>query len=215
MSDVQQLSLKLYDVLEQVGASEEFRQLYQSTAVACEIIGTVTNETFAEKLAPQYICGSRYEGSVIPDFTSDSDVITCHIDQTVITDLSKCTEGPSFLMVRDAWTYLGYVKLQWVYNGRPLTVHNMATEIESAEEVDLVGRWCIDHFTGNKIHGPADQFVDNKGKHYLDSVPAYHCAEIPDHANEWISRQREHGWPSAQLLEDMSKMGCMMVGVGY
>lgn len=212
MSDNRQLSLRLYDVLEEVGASEELRLLHQETATAWKILCTQGCRMHNVKIFPHNICGSRFEGSVTPDLASDTDLIICFLEPPVVLDSLNFQQGHSLLMDRNAETKPGYVKLLKLDDGRPLMkTSDNDTNMGSGMYQE---RFSL-HDPALHIQGPAQKGLDEKGVHFLDQVPAYHCADIPDLANEWLSRERRYDWPSAQQLEKMSKMGCLVVGVGH
>ena len=79
----------------------------------------------------------------------------------MIDDIHAAPRGLSYLMVRDDHTYPGYVKLQLVRDGTPMTIYN--TEIPDDHDTDTEGRICKKHYTmiepndhERERHGPAD-----------------------------------------------------------
>jgi hypothetical protein len=79
----------------------------------------------------------------------------------------------------------------------------------------------LDHVSFTK-HGPALQTTRNTNRPgefpvYAESdrVNCYHMMTWPRAAKEWISRTRQHGWPSDQLMKLCSKKGCHVVRTGH
>ena len=61
----------------------------------------------------------------------------------MIDDIAVTPRGLSYLMIRDDTTYPGYVKLQCVRDGIPLTIYN--TELPDQHNTDTKGRICLKH----------------------------------------------------------------------
>src|SRR6218665_3913792 len=60
-------------------------------------------------------------------------------------------------------------------------------------------------------HGPALQTPAGWSITF-DSVYSVQCPHWPSEAQEWITRKRSHGWPSEQLIDEIVREGCLLVG---
>ena len=129
---IRHLSVRLYDVLDKVGASAEFRKLRQDCMISKEIINTFTDQG-SEKLISSYIFGSSSEGSTTPGMNSDTDWLLCVDEYPAIDNISDAGDGLALLMIRVKDTQPGYVKLQHVYNGRPQTVYTRDIDRDKEE----------------------------------------------------------------------------------
>ena len=64
------------------------------------------------------------------------------------------------------------------------------------------------------IHGPAIATKIRRGKDTIlsyDHVPAFWIKTWPDVAGEWITRQRQFGWPSATVVDEIIQNGVLLV----
>ena len=213
---IRHMSVRLYDVLDKVGASAEYRKLRQDCAISREIIYTLGYQ-LKQHLCSFYIFGSSSEGSTTPGMNSDTDVLVCHDKYPVIDNISDAGDGHSLLMIRDKHTKPGYVKLQRVYNGQPQTVYTRDID-RDGEESDSEGRICLTHVSElgkNKAvderNGPADTSIMGN----FDNVVGFRCLKIPEFSREWIGQKRQYKWPSKRMIDKMANMGCFVVGVGH
>ena len=73
--------------------------------------------------------------------------------------------------------------------------------------------------SGREIHGPANVMTPNSkyndGRLSLDVVPCLICPSWPQIASEFFTRPRPSGWPSEQMIRQLKKAGCHVVGVGH
>ena len=63
------------------------------------------------------------------------------------------------------------------------------------------------------IHGPAIATKIRRGDTILsyDHVPAFWIKRWPDVAGEWITRQRQFGWPSVSVIDEIIQNGVLLV----
>ena len=104
------LSLDLFNIMEDLGATIENRNIKMETAISREIIGTIA-------VAPSSLCifGSQYEGTSTEGLRPDIDGALIRPEMPVITDIANCPSSNSYLLVPDEQP--GYVRLQLVHNG--------------------------------------------------------------------------------------------------
>ena len=121
------LSLRLYDILENVGASEEIRARRQKTAFTKEILQTVTQKALTPNFSI-YTFGSYSEGTTLGGLNSDIDCVYCDDDIDVIDQQQNAPNDKMFayLTIRDENTPPGYTKLQLMVNRTPLIVEEFA-----------------------------------------------------------------------------------------
>lgn len=131
------LSLRLWRVLENIGVSEDIRNVRMDVAVTREILATIKARFAYNPKTRWNIFGSYSEGTTtfgcyffeynkttLNNFglLSDIDFLASFEDLQVIQDLGEApADKTSFLIVTDEDTKPGYVKLQLVKNGVPRT----------------------------------------------------------------------------------------------
>ena len=78
-------------------------------------------------------------------------------------------------------------------------------------------------FTEQVAHGPAVtvSMVDS-GEMYstfstaeIDLVACLHCPQWPQEAQEWATRNRRHGWPSSEMIDEITSAGFHIVPVPH
>ena len=116
----QPLSLKVYQVLEDIGVNTEMRQLMMDDCITQEILENTCTQPFVTS----YIFGSSYEGTTTRGMNSDVDTVWVLNDLPVVTDPADHPVGNCLLLVQDQTTPPGYCKLQLVHNGIPLYGNN-------------------------------------------------------------------------------------------
>ena len=110
------LSLKLYQVLEDIGASLEMRETYMEASTCFDSLSTL----IFQDLAHVYTFGSMYEGSTTRDMYSDADHVIVDDILPVVCDISKTPNGKCLAVVQDENVHPGYTKLQLVEDRVPL-----------------------------------------------------------------------------------------------
>ena len=112
----QALSRKRYQVLEDVGASTEVRNLWTDQITTKEILGIMLTQPSINV----YIFGSFYEGTTTIGMCSDVDQVAIFNNLPVVIDPGDHPIGTCLLLVQDETTPPGYCKLQVVHNGNPM-----------------------------------------------------------------------------------------------
>ena len=102
------LSLRLYDVLESIGASTEMRKRIIDRSTTREVLASITNHPKRSV----YMLGSGYEGTLTQGSQSDVDIVHVREYPLVIDRLDKSSHKLNLLQVHDEVNPPGYVKLQ-------------------------------------------------------------------------------------------------------
>ena len=207
------LSLALFNIMEDLGATIETRNIKMEAAVSMEILQTITH-------APSslYVFGSVYEGTSTEGLLPDVDVAVIRPHMPVITDIAKCPSSNNYLLVPDEQP--GYVRLQLVHNGDVQwgTCPELKLDKYHHLSVDINNRVCLvqilEGFIMKETHrkeGPALHQDGAKGFTSSDTVVALSCRDWPECAREWLSRNRIHGWPSKELIKQCKSLGFIVV----
>ena len=222
------LSIRLYDILEDIGATEEIRQVTMNSSITKEILQTII---FRPKLST-YIFGSVVEGTTTQDMGSDVDTVYIFNNLPVIDDLSKMAAGEALLLVQDWETPAGYCKLQLAREGIPLTENDVA-EVDPAsfgKYIELLLSFSADKHDRlvcslkpsedvswwfSERHGPALSLDNCNIAKARDVVHAFKCDAWPDCASEWLSRKRNFNWPTQDTIESCKSFGFICVPVGH
>ena len=144
----------------------------------------------------------------------------------VETDCSDIPGEKCLLMVQDNDTRAGYAKLQLVYNRVPLcqNTYGILNALHFNIASDMIS--CADKYNrlvisfsperGVERHGPAEYIdINNEGRVTADLVQAFNLSKLPVCVEEWTSRTRNHNWPSADVLDQCKRLGCLFVPVGH
>ncbi|KAL3859615.1 hypothetical protein ACJMK2_009829 [Sinanodonta woodiana] len=213
------VSLRLMKVLDTIGLMEKIRwkRIEMWTQVEEHLsIGFSNNK---EKV---HIFGSQAEATTTSGLRSDIDIVSYIIPITVLENLQTWEpDSQSALIIMDDFTPPGYVKLQQVYSDIPVPIYNLET---NRLMLNMTGRSCIpSNTTYNQLgtdaeyHGPAVTF--NVGLNYAikscDLLVALQSHLWPSTASEWITRRREHNWPSQETIAIIQQSGALLVPVGH
>ena len=219
------LSLRVYQVLEDIGVSTDMRNAWIEYSTADEIMMTINGSQSITHAK----FGSSFEGSRTLGMDSDVDCVAIANDHQVVTDCQANLRRTAFLMINDSSTPAGYAKLQLVKDGIPLYSD---TVIPASEKLDFPGevfevrtdkenRLCcvFDQSAVPKVydarHGPAMTLEDRPAVADVDLVLGLRCENISDTAKEWLNRKRQHNWPNPEVLETCEKLGCLFVPKGH
>ncbi|KAL3859565.1 hypothetical protein ACJMK2_009781 [Sinanodonta woodiana] len=212
------VSVRLIKVLDTVGLTEKVRWRRIEMWTQAEELLTIVSYKDKVKV---HIFGSQAEATTTSGLRSDIDIVSHLIPITVLEDLQSWEPGSvAFLMIMDDITPPGYVKLQQVYNDIPFPIYNLET---NRLMLDRTGRSCIpSNITNNVLvtvatnHGPALTFKDGPyGIDSYDIVVALQSHSWPCTASEWITRNREHNWPSPETIVSIQQSGIFFVPVGH
>ena len=222
------LSLRLFSVLDDIGASEEVRKVRMESQVTREILRTVHWQ-------PQdsvYYFGSQADGTTTEGMESDADVVYILNNLPVVTDPQEHSLGTSLVVIQDATTPAGYCKLQLVQDG----VHQYGNSPVVDPYPDEECRGWLD-FTSDansdadnrtlcifKVpelasrlfdhrHGPAITKNETTYSPATDLVHALECNSTTEFLTNWIGRERN--WPTEDIIQTFKTLGCLFVPVGH
>ena len=207
------LSLALFGVLEDLGATIETRNNRMDAAISSEIIYTI-----AALPKSVYIFGSHFEGTYTVGLLPDIDGAIIPPDMPVITDIANCPSSNSYLLVPEEQP--GYVRLQLVHNGDVQWERCKDLELDMCHHlsVDMNNRVCLvqnsEGLMPTEMHrkdGPAIHMDAVKNRLSSDTVVALAFTDWPECAQDWLSRKRIHGWPSKELIKQCKSLGFIVV----
>ena len=221
-----QLSLMVYELLDQLGLSEEIRKLYREHAYTTEIS---QNLVFGH-LSRGYIFGSAIEGTQTPGMNSDVDLACVNQAIEILTKCSSSGGKPGVIVVQDETTPPGHVKLQMVCDYKPLQgtcglgglfLDKMNTSLPSRQYhllPDDEGRIVITVKPGYippipnvTKHGVAFK-QDNKGDcEDFDYVFALQSKVLPDCVTDCLMRKRNSDFQTPKVVEACKSYGCLFV----
>ena len=207
------LSFDLFGVMEDLGATIENRNITMETAISDEILRTI-----GVSPGSSYVFGSAYEGTSTEGLLPDIDVAYILPDMPVITDISNCQRSNSYLLVPEEQP--GYVRLQLVHKGNVQWERFQDLELDMCHHlsVDMNNRVCLvqnsESLMPTEMHrkeGPAIHMDAVKNLLSSDTVVALACTDWPECAQEWLSRKRNQGWPSKELIKQCKSLGFILV----
>ena len=220
-----QLSLVVYELLDQLGLSEEIRKLHREHAYTCDLS---QNLVHGDNRRQSF--GSAIEGTQTPGMNSDVDMAI--VDQRIeeFTNSSSSGGKPGYIVVQDETTPPGLVKLQLICGNKPLQetrgaggiitgeINTLLSNSEYHYLPDDIGRIVIAVPPGYMLpvpnvtkHGVAFR-VDNKGEVAdMDIVLALHSKVLPDCVTDCLARKRNSGFLTASVVEACKSYGCLFV----
>ena len=222
-----QLSLVVYELLDQLGLSEEIRNLYRERAYTMEI----SRNLILGDLGRSYTFGSAIEGTQTPGMNSDVDMALVDPAIEVFTNCSSSSHGkPGFIVVQDETTPPGLVKLQFICDNKPLQVTRGAGGIiidEINTSLSNSGyHWLPDHKGRIVItvplgymlpvpnvtkHGVAFK-LENKGDYPdMDYVRAFQSKVLPDCVTGSLVRKRNSHFLTPKVVDACKSYGCLFV----
>ena len=221
-----QMSLVVYELLDKLGLSEEIRKLYRELAYTVEIPDNLVNGD----LYRSYIFGSTIEGTQTPGMKSDVDTAIVDPAIEVFTKCSSSGGRPGYIVVQDETTPPGLVKLQMVYDNKPLQGTRGPCGIITDEMNTLLSNSGYHFLPDDKDrlvitvppgympsmpnvtkHGVAFK-VDNKGDMPdFDLVPALHSKALPDCVSDCLTRKRNSSFLTTSIVDACKSYGCLFV----
>ena len=221
-----QLSLVVYELLDQLGLSEEIRKLYRECAYTAEI----SNILIFGDICRSYIFGSAIEGTQTPGMNSDIDMAIVDQAIEVFTNCSSSGGKPGYIVVQDESTPPGLVKLQMVCDNEPLQETRGAGGIitdainaslsnsgyhllpDNKDRIAItVPPGYMPPFPNVTKHGVAFK-MDNKGEVAdFDFVPALHSKVLPYCVTDCLMRKRNSDVFTASVVEACKSYGCLFV----
>ncbi|KAL3859408.1 hypothetical protein ACJMK2_009631 [Sinanodonta woodiana] len=219
------VSVRLIKVLDTTELTEKIRWKRIEMWTQVEELLTVA---WCDRKGKHHIFGSQAEATTTSGLISDLDIVSHSILDTVLEDMQSWEpDSQAALMIIDDTTLPGYVKLQQVYSDLPVPIYNLQTE---QLMLDRYGRSCISNnirynsniskmFASTEHHGPAWTFTNylrlRNTFSSIDRVHALRSHSVPYTASEWITRRREHNWPSQEIISIILESGTFFVPVGH
>ncbi|KAL3859392.1 hypothetical protein ACJMK2_009615 [Sinanodonta woodiana] len=215
------VSVRLMKVLDTAELTEKIRwmriEMWTQVEEIFTVAGLCTNNT------RHHIFGSQAEATTTLGLRSDTDFLYYLIHETVLEDMQYWEpDCQASVIVMDDTTPPGYVKLQKVYDDIPCLIYNRQGD---RLILDRHGRSClfsniihIKQIEQTEYHGPAITLINRVNgiiQKSFDVVPALRSHSWPTSASEWITRHREHNWPSQETISIIKQSGTLLVGVGH
>ena len=212
--------------MDAIGASDELRRFQIFAAVAMEILDTLCVHIAGQDIGC-YIFGSHSEGTRIKThitkLESYVNYVFCHEGYEVIQNISdiqpsKLKDRSYLLAITDEITKPGYVKLQVIQSGLPLTRKNVDV-IPELTTLDYKNRIVVyrerrpEKHQVDELSGSAKATDIVMGKTF-EICYSYRCKSWPLLARKWLTRVRHHNWPSRYAVEKMKTMGFFLLPVG-
>ncbi|XP_045210717.2 uncharacterized protein LOC123562132 [Mercenaria mercenaria] len=211
------LSLRLSEVLDDIGISEEMVLKRRRSTLLYETMATVLSMPIKNKSIHMF--GSFSEGTTTAELRSDIDCLQCDFDYNVIQDYAKWKHGfKNLLMIRDNTTSPGYCLLQQIRDDVPLPATHALDKYhvrDASRRVLLKNTVYSDNTPADaEQHGPSWARQGIPGIKDSDHVPAMHCKSWPYEATAWLDRKRIGSWPTADMKRFAANNGCFVVPVG-
>ncbi|XP_045186952.2 uncharacterized protein LOC123544890 [Mercenaria mercenaria] len=217
----QTVSLKLSNVLNDIGVNERMILKRRRTVLLMETMATSTYRLLG-KNASIYYFGSQSEVSTTTGLHSDIDILICNNKNDVIQNWTEWQPGRhNLLMIQDETTSPGYCLLQRLRDGEPLPLpisfldHIPDSNLRvSRGKVLLKNTLFRDVIgAGSAINGPAESMQGRPGFADKDFVAACHCKSWPAEAKPWLLRQGKGRWPTENMKRYCETTGCFVVPV--
>ena len=211
MAKYTDLSKKLYQVMEDIGVTVKVRNASVRLQRRIEVLQMLLRQP----VSSLYIYGSQYEGVNTQSMISDINCVRVLDCPDIVTNLDNAV-GTNCLYVINDDIRAGFVELQLVRNGKPLTKEDTSwltghTTLRGGfdDENRLV---CFPKLTGSHEHewtGPVSGFWKTKSS--LSMKYGLECTIWPVCAATWVSRERKYNWPSQEMVENCKSLGCLIV----
>ncbi|KAL3847908.1 hypothetical protein ACJMK2_018799 [Sinanodonta woodiana] len=211
------VSHHLSTILDGVGYSPDDRDWKVKCATEFEIFINIRYiDSSRDGLFRLYMFGSRGDGSTGPGLNSDIDFLSQDEDYEIVTDLSDCQVGKSYMyMLQDGDTHPGYVKLQAIRILPDKSRFQLFSPDSTLDSFGVVllrntSFYCdsIGYRTGPAV---CQQTKDVSS----DFVSALRCSQWPREGYEWLHRRRLHDWPKSRQIQNIMKYGCFATPVGH
>ncbi|XP_052077061.1 uncharacterized protein LOC127715075 [Mytilus californianus] len=192
----------------------------------------------------RFFGGSTAEGTNLKDSDVDKMIVFSNITACTERDQSKNINGHVFILdtsvCHPGFARLIPVKLdpniKTIFNDHGKTIYDMLETIEGDKTFlssdKMVDFWL--HFltktktadtpTETSRHGPSATAANTDIYGYIkeklgasveqDFAFGISLYEWPIDGDEWIARERKHGWPSPEFIEKITKLKCHVVAVG-
>ncbi|KAL3855297.1 hypothetical protein ACJMK2_014513 [Sinanodonta woodiana] len=194
------VSLRLFNLLDKVGLSEDIRWKWINMMLEAEQIVSIAN------VSSFHIFGSQAEATTTKGLQSDIDIVNCLTFISVLQSIpSLQTSEANYIMVSDASTPPGYVKLQ-IFDRSILPTQHSSDSI--GRSVLCSRDFCLK--SGLERHGPADKKMITRS-FSIDGVEALRVRFWPCQSSQWENRN----YPSQENIALIKQTGALLVPVGH
>ncbi|XP_060568762.1 uncharacterized protein LOC132727342 [Ruditapes philippinarum] len=209
------LSLKLSEVLEDVGVNEEMVMKRRRVHMLAENIHTVSLKSICENRTV-YNFGSQSEGTTTIGLNSDTDILLLDYDYNVIQDWAEWKQNKiNLLMIQDEDVTPGYCFLQLLRSDEPLfeTIIPDQDYIRDNKGKILLKNTSLTAAGDDAVrHGPSNSILGKEGYNDIDIVFGYPCNSLPQSALHSLDRQSIWRWPISEMIRYAVSNGCFVVG---
>ena len=106
------------------------------------------------------------------------------------------------------------VSERWCADSR-MTYNFVKFQYDNDNRVCLTRDWSQANNVDTHRQGPAITYHGAGSWVSGDLVLALNCDTWPECASEWLTRERQHGWPSDEVIDKCKSMGFLVVHVGH
>ncbi|XP_060554687.1 uncharacterized protein LOC132715666 [Ruditapes philippinarum] len=210
------LSLKLSEVLEDVGVNEKMVMKRRKMFMLRESLGTIMLRSTGEKRT-LYHLGSQIEGTTTIGLRSDLDTVIVDYDYNVIQDWAEWEQSKiNLLMIQDENVTPGYCFLQLLRSDEPLFETNIPDEHyirDSNGRILLKNTFVILLIDENiERHGPSNAISRNDEYCDLDIVIAYPCNSRLQSVSQFLERPGVMRWLLSESVRYAASCDCFVVG---
>ncbi|XP_060602836.1 uncharacterized protein LOC132755910 [Ruditapes philippinarum] len=217
LDDDPTLSLKLSEVMGNIGIRKEIVLKRRRTYMLMETLDTITRRIQGKNITT-YNLGSQSEGSTTVDLDSDIDTLFGYHYLNIILDCKEAKpRAENVLLVQDETTAPGHCYLQCE---KPKV--NFVCLIDKkyfhpyGKNKWLLKNTCFDEevkFKYNRKKGPAHSFQGKVAYNDEDNVIAWHCKYWPREARRWTKDKGKGDWPTEDIRRECEATGCIIVPV--
>ncbi|XP_045156543.2 uncharacterized protein LOC123523025 [Mercenaria mercenaria] len=219
MGSDEKISLKLVEVLKEIGLSEQTVLKMRNTYILSETLDNIPSKILntGEKT---YMFGSNTEGTTTCGLESDVDTLLCIKFYNVMQHTSEFKLNMlQNLMMINSEASPGYCFLQIAGYDDSVILSNPINTYK-----DKAGRTLLKNTMNNyaagmvglkgmDVHGPSLASNAYLGYRAEDTVTAFPCTSWPKVAQSWLSAPSKGQWPSGELKKVCANKKCFVVPV--
>ncbi|XP_060580328.1 uncharacterized protein LOC132737109 [Ruditapes philippinarum] len=210
------LSLKLSEVLEDVGVNEEMVMKRRRIFMLRESFRTISCRSTGENKTDYYL-GSQSEGTTTIGLDSDIDMVMVDYDYNVIQDWAEWKHNKTkLIMIQDGNVTPGYCFLQRLRSDEPLFETNIPDENYIRDSIGriLLRNTLVTPLIEENVerHGPSNAFSGDYGYSDNDIVIAFPCDSKLQSVSLFPERPGVMRWLSSECVRYAASCVCFVVG---
>ncbi|XP_060580329.1 uncharacterized protein LOC132737110 [Ruditapes philippinarum] len=210
------LSLKLSEVLEDVGVNEEMVMKRRRMFMLRESLGTITYRSIGKKRT-LYHLGSQIEGTTTIGLRSDQDTVIVDYGYNVIQDWAEWKQSKrNLLMIQDENVTPGYCFLQLLRSDEPFFETNIPNEHYIRDSIGriLLRNTFLTSFKqeNTERHGPSNAVSGVNGYRDIDVVFAFPFNSQLRSVSHFLERPGVKRWLSSESVRYAASCDCSVVG---